>query len=109
MALDTDFVVIGSGFGGSVAAMRLAQRGYSVTVLEAGRRWAPADPDVDFSRGIAASSSAWLDDHTQVQTDRYPKGSDAMGLLSTLLVDGGGKSTAEASVRAHRFVVSVAA
>ena len=38
-----DFLVIGSGFGGSVAAMRLAEKGYSVTVLEAGRRWKPSD------------------------------------------------------------------
>jgi len=28
-----DFVVIGSGFGGSVAAMRLAEKGYSVLVV----------------------------------------------------------------------------
>jgi cholesterol oxidase len=34
-----DFVVIGSGFGGSVAAMRLAQKGYRVAVLEAGKRF----------------------------------------------------------------------
>ena len=34
-----DYLVIGSGFGGSVAAMRLAQKGYSVGVVEAGRRW----------------------------------------------------------------------
>ena len=33
-----DFVVIGSGFGGSVTAMRLAQKGYRVAVLEAGKR-----------------------------------------------------------------------
>jgi len=32
-----DFAVIGSGFGGSVAAMRLAEKGYSVLVLEEGR------------------------------------------------------------------------
>jgi cholesterol oxidase len=38
-----DFLVIGSGFGGSVSAMRLAEKGYSVCVLEAGRRWKPED------------------------------------------------------------------
>ncbi|MCZ7435445.1 GMC family oxidoreductase [Micromonospora sp. WMMC241] len=35
-----DVVVIGSGFGGSVTALRLAEKGYSVGLLEAGRRFA---------------------------------------------------------------------
>ncbi|GIG20907.1 cholesterol oxidase [Cellulomonas chitinilytica] len=34
-------VVVGSGFGGSVAALRLSEKGYRVTVLEAGRRFTP--------------------------------------------------------------------
>ena len=34
-----DVVVIGSGFGGSVAALRLTEKGYRVLVLEAGRRF----------------------------------------------------------------------
>ncbi len=38
-----DFIVIGSGFGGSVSALRLAEKGYSVLVLEQGKRYAPAD------------------------------------------------------------------
>ena len=36
-----DVVVVGSGFGGSVTALRLAEKGYRVTVLEAGRRFTP--------------------------------------------------------------------
>ena len=36
---DYDFIVIGSGFGGSVAALRLSEKGYRVAVLEMGRRW----------------------------------------------------------------------
>jgi cholesterol oxidase len=37
---DADWVVIGSGFGGSVSALRLAERGYTVELLECGRRYA---------------------------------------------------------------------
>ena len=40
---DHDVVVIGSGFGGSVAALRLAEKGYRVHVYEAGRRFADED------------------------------------------------------------------
>ena len=40
---DYDWLVIGSGFGGSVAALRLAQKGYRVGVLECGRRFEDAD------------------------------------------------------------------
>jgi cholesterol oxidase len=40
---DVDWVVIGSGFGGSVAALRLAEKGHTVTVLEAGRRFEDAE------------------------------------------------------------------
>jgi cholesterol oxidase len=38
-----DAIVIGSGFGGAVAACRLAEQGLEVLVLERGRAWTPAD------------------------------------------------------------------
>lgn len=54
---DYDWVVIGSGFGGSVAALRLAEKGYRVAVLEEGRRFA----DVDFaSSGWKCWDMFWL-------------------------------------------------
>src|SRR6476659_4808792 len=46
---DYDWLVIGSGFGGSVSALRLAEKGYKVGVLECGKRFR----DRDFAR------SAW--------------------------------------------------
>lgn len=38
-----DYVIIGSGFGGSVSAMRLAEKGYRVCVLERGKRYGAED------------------------------------------------------------------
>jgi choline dehydrogenase-like flavoprotein len=38
-SLDYDMVIIGSGFGESVAALRAAEKGYRVGVMEAGRSW----------------------------------------------------------------------
>jgi cholesterol oxidase len=40
---DFDWVVVGSGFGGSVSALRLAEKGYSVNVLECGKRFRDED------------------------------------------------------------------
>lgn len=43
MSHDYDVIVVGSGFGGSVTALRLTEKGYRVGVLEAGRRWNAED------------------------------------------------------------------
>lgn len=43
MSQKFDYIVIGSGFGGSVSAMRLAEKGYSVLVIEKGKRWQAND------------------------------------------------------------------
>jgi len=44
--LDYDWLIIGSGFGGSVSALRLSEKGYKVGVIEAGRRF----EDEDFAK-----------------------------------------------------------
>jgi cholesterol oxidase len=51
-----DAVIIGSGFGGAVAACRLAENGAKVLVLERGRRWTPQN----FPR---AATDPWLFSH----------------------------------------------
>jgi cholesterol oxidase len=48
-SFDFDWLVVGSGFGGSVSALRLSEKGYSVGVLECGRRFA----DDEFPRSTA--------------------------------------------------------
>lgn len=40
---DFDFAIVGSGFGGSVSALRLAEKGYRVVVIEKGKRFATED------------------------------------------------------------------
>ena len=46
--------------------------------------------DVDYSKGIAITSGAFVDDKTHVEVVRYPAGSDAMAPLATVLTEGGG-------------------
>ena len=41
--MDYDVIIVGSGFGGSVCALRLTEKGYRVAVLEQGRRFQDAD------------------------------------------------------------------
>lgn len=54
---DVDWLVIGSGFGGSVAALRLAEKGYRTEVVEQGARF----EDADFaSSAWAAGKMLWL-------------------------------------------------
>ncbi|MGG5258338.1 GMC oxidoreductase [Phycicoccus avicenniae] len=79
----SDVVVVGSGFGGAVAAARLAQAGQDVVVLERGRRWAPGsfprDPDLDagwlWDRGSGLYDIRWLDRMAVVQAAGWGGGS----------------------------------
>jgi len=45
--------------------------------------------DIDYSQGTAITSSIHPEPHTHIEPVRYPKGSSAMGLLATMLTDGG--------------------
>ena len=62
MSFDYDVVVIGSGFGGSVSALRLTEKGYRVAVLEAGARFDDKDfakNSWDKSRFLFAPRMGW--------------------------------------------------
>ena len=57
---DYDVIVIGSGFGGSVSALRLTEKGYRVGVLEAGPPLEPADfPQTTGTSGSRCGCRAW--------------------------------------------------
>ena len=57
----------------------------------AATRWRGWRRRPDMTRGVAITSSVHLDDHTHLEPVRYGRGSNLMGLLSTVLTDGGGR------------------
>ena len=56
------------------------------------------DGGLDYSEGIAITSSIHPDAITHIEPVRYPPGSNAMGLLATILVDGGGTVPRQAAL-----------
>ncbi|HEY1227191.1 MAG TPA: NAD(P)-binding protein, partial [Ramlibacter sp.] len=80
LATSFDAIVIGSGYGGSVAALRLAQKGYRTLVLERGGEYLPGDFPNDF--GLVPKAL-----RINVPTRGLPVGS-ASGLLEFHLGQG---------------------
>lgn len=70
-----DAIVIGSGFGGSISALRLSEKGQRVLVLERGKKYSPGD----FPRDVRKIDNLlW----------RYPKKKKSLGLYElNFLVD----------------------
>ena len=80
-ALQDDYatVVVGSGYGGSVTAARLAESGQPVCLLERGREWQPGDfPDT--LKGL--SGNVRIGQALVLRTARWP---------APITVDGGGR------------------
>ncbi|GGG13801.1 cholesterol oxidase [Rhodococcoides trifolii] len=61
----------------------------SESIVGAGKM--KVDPNVDLTRGVAITSSFHPTSDTHIEPCRYGKGSNAMGLLQTLMTDGGGR------------------
>src|SRR3954451_18747374 len=80
-----DAVIVGSGFGGSVTAYRLAAEGLSVAVLERGRAYPPGS----FPRSPAEMSTAFWDPAEQLYGLYDVGGFDGCGLVAAGGVGGG--------------------
>lgn len=59
MKFDYDVIVVGSGFGGSVSALRLVEKGYRVAVLEAGKRFVETPEQVHDRDTTAYAKTSW--------------------------------------------------
>ena len=70
-------------------------------------------PGADLTRGVAITASFHLDETTHIENCRYGRGSNMMGLLATILVDGGGRlprpapSVVQALAHPVRFAASL--
>lgn len=87
-------VVIGSGFAGAVAALRLGQAGVQVTVLERGRRWDVNEAGTTFCPiNEPDGRAAWFSDHPNIGTLRHLTIPRYAGLVDRTEGDGIGAIT----------------
>lgn len=65
-------IVIGTGFGGSVTALRLAERGVDVTLIERGKRWASGERDTFATFAKPDRRVSWLSETNAAAGTLYP-------------------------------------
>ncbi|MBV8180810.1 MAG: FAD-binding protein, partial [Mycobacterium sp.] len=93
---DFDWIIVGSGFGGSISALRLAEKGYRVAVIECGRRFA----DHEFAERLTQlRRSLWMPRLGMKGILRMTRFKDAM-ILSGSGVGGGSLVYAQTLYRA---------
>jgi cholesterol oxidase len=65
-------LIIGSGYGSAVTALRLTEAGFDVTMLEAGRLWMPGEDGTTFCKPFAPDGRAmWFADRTETQLKTF--------------------------------------
>lgn len=100
---DVEAIVVGSGYGGAVAALRLAEAGVETVVLERGRSWAIADPTRNATFTIFEQPDGraeWLNGDGVTRTPAY-EGTPIekyTGTLEVLALEHGGTFLAGAGV-----------
>ena len=72
MSADYDYIVIGSGFGGSVSTLRLTEKGYRVGVMEKGKRPRPAELRV--ATAYVDEDSRGEEPHDESHSDAQQRG-----------------------------------
>ncbi len=95
-----DAVIVGSGFGGSVTALRLAQAGKSVHVLERGHRYGRNDFPRTFPQFI---NSLWSDTNEGLYNFRFSRD---MNVLSASGVGGGSLIYANVHIRPNESIIA---
>ncbi|MFF0491931.1 GMC oxidoreductase [Nocardia sp. NPDC004068] len=96
-----DIVIVGSGYAGSVAALRLAQAGFRSVVLERGRSWRITGPDTFATPEHPDGRAVWLPGPTGAVSTGVLEAFPARGIVGLLGAGVGGGSLVNNAVMAE--------